>query len=52
MIDYMVLGVIAALVLFAWRVIRIQRQEGKGCCGGCHGCSKICPSQKKKEEQK
>lgn len=49
MIDYMVLGVVAALILFAWRVIRIQKREGTGCG---HGCSKACSAQKRQEEEK
>lgn len=49
MIDYMVLGVIAALALFAWRVIRIQKRERTG---GCHGCSNVCPLHKRQEEEK
>ena len=36
MIDYMVLGVIAALALLAWQIIRAQRKQGGG-CGGCGG---------------
>ena len=47
--DYMVLGVIAALALFVWRVIRIQKREGTG---SCHGCSNACPLQKRQEEEK
>ncbi len=49
MIDSVVLGIIAALALFAWRVIRIQKQEGNGCCG-CHGCGGSCP--REQEEHK
>ncbi|MFR4977946.1 MAG: FeoB-associated Cys-rich membrane protein [Butyricicoccus sp.] len=52
MIDYMVLGVIAALILFAWRVIRIQKQESTGCCHGCHECGKTYSAQKRQEEEK
>lgn len=53
-VDCMVLGVIAALVLLAWQVIRAQRQKGGGCggCGGCSGCSSACSSRDKKEETK
>lgn len=50
-VDYMVLGVIAALVLLAWQIIRAQRQKGGG-CGGCSGCSSACSSRDKKEETK
>lgn len=54
-VDCMVLGVIAALVLLAWQVIRAQRKKGGGCggCGGgCSGCSSACASRDKKEETK
>lgn len=54
MIDYMVLGVIVALALLAWQIIRTQRKQGGGCggCGGCSGCSSACPSRDRKEEDK
>ena len=62
MIDYMVLGVIAALALLAWQIIRAQRKQGGGCGGGGGGggggrgvaarCSSACPSRDQKEEDK
>ena len=46
MIDYLVLGIIAALALLAWHGVRRQRKRG-GCAGysGCAGRSGMCPSQ-------
>lgn len=49
MIDYMVLGVVGALALFAWLVIRRRKREGGG-CGSCSGCTQNCAA--RKEEHK
>lgn len=51
MMDTMVLGVVAALVFLAWRILHIQKQRGTG-CGNCGGCSRACPSRREQEGKK
>lgn len=48
-IDYSILGVVGALALFAWLVLRQRRKQGKG-CGSCTGCPHPCASQKEDKD--
>ncbi len=43
MIDYIIVGIITALLVFAaYRMVK-RRKEGKG-CAGCSGCSQKEPN--------
>ncbi|MDY5972820.1 MAG: FeoB-associated Cys-rich membrane protein [Butyricicoccus sp.] len=51
-IDYMVLGVVGALALFAWLVLRQMKKEGRGSCGGsCAGCAQRCVARKEDKKK-
>ena len=51
-IDYMVLGVVGALALFAWLVLRQMKKEGRGSCGGsCAGCAQRCAARKEDKKK-
>lgn len=41
MVNYIVGGVVAILIILAVRSLLNKKKEGGG-CGGCSGCSKDC----------
>ena len=42
MMDAIVLGIVAVLVVLAVRLNRKQAREGKGCCAKCGSCPHRC----------
>ncbi|MGE4588434.1 MAG: FeoB-associated Cys-rich membrane protein [Acidaminococcaceae bacterium] len=47
MINYVVGGIVAILVVLAIRSLLDKKKDGGGCCGGCSGCSRDCSLNKK-----
>ncbi|MBS5659683.1 MAG: FeoB-associated Cys-rich membrane protein [Clostridiales bacterium] len=50
--DWIVLGILAALVI-AVVVIMVRRRKRGGCCGGCSGCAErgCCHTKRDSGEQ-
>lgn len=49
--DWIVLGILAALVITA-AVMMIKRRKKGGCCGGCSGCAQRSSCQTKRDSEK
>lgn len=49
--DWIVLGILAALVITA-AVMMIKRRKKGGCCGGCSGCAQRGSCQTKQDSEK
>ncbi|WP_122791050.1 FeoB-associated Cys-rich membrane protein [Intestinibacillus sp. Marseille-P6563] len=49
MADFFIVGTIILAVILSVLYLIKQARSGKGCCGGCAGCSKACA--RRKEEK-
>ena len=49
MADFFIVGAIILAVILSVLYLIKQARSGKGCCGGCAGCSKACA--RRKEEK-
>ena len=46
LIDFVILGIVALAMFFAFR--RIRRKKGSSCSCGCENCGQACPMTRKK----
>ena len=54
-LDILILALIAAALVLAWRVARRKKGGCSGCSGGCDRCDdcrKVCDMRNKKKDEK